>query len=69
MKTYRTFNSILQELLQQKGWTKKEFSELVGISQKQVKAWLLGKHKPRVASLIKIAKSCKVSANYLLGID
>lgn len=57
----------LNELIQEKGITKKQFADAIGASKALVTIWTQGKSLPSVIYLSKIADYFEVSTDYLLG--
>lgn len=61
--TFRENFDILRE-----GRSNTEFAEFLGLSRQTVGFWLNGDRMPDACSLAKIAKTCGVSVDYLLGL-
>lgn len=57
----------LKELRKEKGYTQKQISELIGISQTTYAGYETGEHMPSLEILIRIADIFKVSLDYLTG--
>jgi len=49
--------------------TQKEYRERLGVSEGQLKGWLLGKSEPSISMLKKIARIEGVSVGWLIGED
>lgn len=61
------FTARLNELIKEKGITKKELADAVGTSKALVTIWTQGKSLPSVIFLTKIADYFNVETDYLLG--
>ncbi len=57
----------INELLKEKGISKKQFADGIGASKALVTIWTQGKSLPSVIYLVKIADFFEVSTDYLLG--
>lgn len=57
----------LNELLQEKGLSKKQLADGIGASKALITIWTQGKSLPSVIYLAKIADFFEVSTDYLLG--
>ena len=61
------FGERLEELINEQNITRKTFAENVGINATCISHYILGKHAPTVANLIKIAAYFNCSTDFLLG--
>lgn len=61
------FTARLNELIKEKGITKKELADAVGTSKALITIWTQGKSLPSVIFLAKIADYFNVETDYLLG--
>ncbi len=59
----------LEEVLKQKGITKKELAKRINISPKTLTNYIEGKTDARTVNVRKICIELEISVNYLLGID
>lgn len=57
----------IQELLDQKGITRKEFSKLTGLTEAAISRYINGQREPKAITLSVIANSLDVSLDELLG--
>lgn len=58
----------IQKVREDNGLTRKELSGLLNVSSASLRGWEMSKHKPKVASLVIIAKTFNVKVDYLLGL-
>ena len=61
------FGERLEELIIEQNMDKKTFANKVGINATCISHFILGKHAPTVASLVKIADYFNCSTDFLLG--
>ena len=59
----------LEEVLKQKGITKKELAKRINISPKTLTNYIEGKTDARTVNIRKICIELEISCNYLLGFD
>ena len=62
------FVTRLNAELAKRGWTQKQFAELLEISEPAITRWLSGQHEPKAYSIARMAQVLEVSADYLLGL-
>ena len=66
---YVEFGSILRNIRQEKGLSQSELGSLVGISKAVISKYENSISYPSYDVLIKMAKTFKVSTDYLLGVE
>ena len=66
-ETKKIFSERLKELLYEKGYTQKSFSEDSGISEGSISNFVKGNSIPKASLLLVIANQLGVSKDYLLG--
>ena len=66
---YTDFGDRLQILRKEKGFSQKEFAEFLGIPQPTMSAYENNRNAPSMDVLVKIAKSCNASLDWLCGIS
>lgn len=59
----------LAELRKKKGFTQGELCEELGIKVNAYREWEMGRRRPELESLIKLAEYYGVSMDYLLGLE
>lgn len=63
------FSERMQELINEKGWTVKEFAKNIGFPQATVNSWILKQRTAGIDKLHKIALFFGVTTDYLLGLE
>ena len=51
------FGVELEREIRRKGWSIKDFAEIVGVSRTSAQAWLSGKNRPSFSNLVAIEKA------------
>ncbi|MBQ8659093.1 MAG: helix-turn-helix transcriptional regulator [Clostridia bacterium] len=69
MDTLKIFASRLNIILKERNLSVYQFAKLIHSSPKSVEKWKTEKQKPRIKTIIKIARSLKISSDYLLGLQ
>lgn len=59
----------IQEARERAGYSQKELADIVGVAANTFHGYESGKHDPKSDMLIKIAKACGVTVDFLLGYD
>lgn len=57
----------IREAREQAGYSQKELAQIIGVAQNTFHGYESGKHDPKSDLLIKIAKACNVTVDFLLG--
>ena len=61
------FAERLLDLIHEKGWNIKEFSEQIGIPRTTINGWTLKQKSPKLDNLYQVADFFGVSIDYLVG--
>lgn len=64
----RNFTEILQEFLEENGFTRSEFARRIDVKPSQVSEWIYGKAKPGYDMIKRMAQAFNISADYFLGL-
>ena len=59
----------IKEARENAGYTQKELAEIVGVAPNTFHGYESGKHDPKSDLLAQIARACRVSVDYLLGLS
>ena len=65
----KKWNQIVKELREDHNYSQKEFSKMLGISEKTLYRYECGTHEPPISTLLKMSEIFNVSLNYLVGLD
>lgn len=57
----------LSELLKQKGYSQREFAELIGVTEVSMSRYLKGERMPKGPIVANMAKALHTTSDYLLG--
>lgn len=57
----------IKEAREAAGYSQKELAKIIGVAPNTFHGYESGKHDPKSDHLIKIAKACHVSVDYLMG--
>lgn len=57
----------IREAREKAGYSQKELAHMIGVAQNTFHGYESGKHDPKSDFLIKIAKACNVTVDFLLG--
>ena len=63
----RDFSIVLRELRKEKKVSQRELGELLGISDRNIRFYESGEHRPDFEGLLKLAAFFDVSLDYLVG--
>ena len=63
----RDFSIVLRELRKEKKVSQRELGELLGISDRNIRFYESGEHRPDFEGLLKLADYFNVSLDYLVG--
>jgi len=63
----RDFSVVLRELRKEKKVSQRELGELLGISDRNIRFYESGEHRPDFDGLLKLADYFNVSLDYLVG--
>lgn len=61
--------NILKDIMNEFGYTQKQFAEKIGVKQSQISEWLKGKSKPGYDSLKAICINLGISGDRILGLS
>lgn len=61
------FSDKLNEKIKEKGYTKREFAKLVGLSEQCISRYTSGNRVPKATSIVKIAEVLNTSVDELCG--
>ena len=64
----RDFSVVFKELRKENGLTQKKLAEALGMTERVIRYYEFGEHRPDVDVLIKIAQYFHVSLDYLAGL-
>lgn len=68
-KKSRDFSEIVKELRELRGLKQEELATIFGLKRSTISSWEVGKSKPDVDTLIKVAQYFNVSIDYLLNYE
>ena len=63
------YQTIIKEIMHEKGLSQQAFAEILGINQTTVSQWLLGKKKPGYDSILLLYEKFGIQPNLLFGIE
>ena len=69
IRTIDTFKERLKELREEAGLTQYELAKKIGATQKAISFWELGLNEPKASYIFELAKTFKVTSDYLLGLE
>ena len=64
-----TFSARLQQVRQERGFSRKEIAEILEITPRAYQYYEEGKREPNYDKLVTLAQQLKVSTDYLLGLS
>lgn len=59
----------IYELRLEHGYTQKQLAEIIGVTPKAIDFWEKGTNEPKASFVAKLAKTFKVTADYILGLE